>query len=129
MSLFQLLFFKHLITCWLLFYISNEWFQLLTIFKCLNQAVADVGLSKFKQENQSKASEKNQTLLLLWLEMAKEGIVHIKTKQSNKKNSIQHITFCKYSDVTPFAIMNIFRGNCNLLTYLQTVTYSLTFIL
>ncbi len=34
-------------------------FQLFTIFKCLNQAVlaADVAHCKFKQENQSKASE------------------------------------------------------------------------
>ncbi len=40
-------------------------FSIVTIFKCLNQAVlvADVGCCKFEQENQSEASEKHQILL------------------------------------------------------------------
>ncbi len=49
--------------------------------ECLNQAVADVGHFKLKQENQSKASDQHQTLV-------KEGVVHIKHMQSNKMNII-----------------------------------------
>ncbi len=43
--------------------------------------------------------------------MAKEGAVLINNMQSNKRNIIQQIVkafYRKYSDVTPFVIINIF---------------------
>ncbi len=75
-----------MITFLLLFKISDECFQPLTIFKCLTQAVlmADRGRCKLKQDNQLKASEKHQPRL----EEAKEVTVHIKT---NKIKIIQQI--------------------------------------
>ncbi len=51
----------------------------------------------------------------LWLEMAKEDIVHIKNMQSNKVNIAESFDW-KYSDVTPFVIINNFKTNCNLIT-------------
>ncbi len=47
--------------------------------------------------------------------MAKENIVHIKSMQNNKMNIIQHMAldfYRKYSDVTPFVIINNFLMNC-----------------
>ncbi len=53
------------------------------------------------------------------MEMAKEGIVHIKNMKSNKMNVIQHIAknlFTeKYSDVIPFVFINLFISNCDLI--------------
>ncbi len=53
------------------------------------------GCCKFKQENQSKASEYHQNIIKLckhpWLEMTKEGIVDLKNMQGNKMNISQHL--------------------------------------
>ncbi len=60
-----------------------------------------------------------------WLEMTKEDIVHIKNMQNSKMNIIQHTAeafYRKYSDVTPFVIIKIFKSNCNLFTYPFSVT-------
>ncbi len=78
--------------------------------------MADVSRCKFKQENIiRKSSEQHQTLLNgTWLEMTEEDIVHNKNIQSNKINIIQHTEqafYRKYSDVTPFVIINIFISN------------------
>ncbi len=59
--------------------------------------------------------------------MAEEGIVHIKNTQSNQMNISQHVAYAfyrKYSDVTPFVIINIFISNCNLITHFFSVDYS-----
>ncbi len=54
-----------------------------------------------------------------WQEMAKEVTVRIKTFKV-KMNIIQHIAWAlyrRYSDVTPFVIINIFIINFNLITH------------
>ncbi len=67
---------------------------------------------KFKQENQLKASNFAEQP---WLEMTKDDIVRIRNMQRNKMNIIiQDITqvfYRKYSDVTPFVIINISISN------------------
>ncbi len=99
----------HLITFWSFFYISNECFQLLTIFKCLNQAVlmADVLRSKFKQENQSKTSEQHQTSLnsLDWRWQKKTFCTSKHGKQQNEYYLTDGLNF----------LQKIFRCNplCN----------------
>ncbi len=57
--------------------------------------------------------------------MTKDDIVHINNMQNNKTNIIQHIAEdfdWKYSDVTPFVIINISKSNCNLITHLFSLT-------
>ncbi len=57
--------------------------------------------------------------------MAKEDIVHIKNKQNNKMNIIQHKAKAfkrKFLAGTPFAIINIFINNCNLTTHFFSIT-------
>ncbi len=59
-----------------------------------------------------------------WLEMTKDT-VHIKNMQSNKMNIIQHTAWTfyrKYSDITPFVIINTFMSNCDLTTHSVLVT-------
>ncbi len=85
--------------------------------------MGDVGRCKFKQENQSKASEQHQTLLNS-LDMTKDT-VHIKNMQSNKMNIIQHVAeafYREYSDVTPFVIINIFKVTVIKLHFFQSLS-------
>ncbi len=85
--------------------------------------MADVASCKFRKENQSKASE--YFAKSPWLKMTKAGIVHINNMQINKMNIIQHRAeafYRKYSDITPFVILNIFISNCNLVTHYFSVT-------
>ncbi len=54
-----------------------------------------------------------------------EGNVLIKNRQINKLILFNILAFYrKYSDVTPFIIVNIFIGNCNLITHFFLVTVS-----
>ncbi len=60
--------------------------------------------------------------------MAKEDIVYIKSMQSNKMNTIQHIAsafYRKYSDATSLVIINIFIRNCNLIIDFFLITFIL----
>ncbi len=57
------------------FYISDESFQCLTIFKCINQAAAEVN----RLNSNKRTAQKHQSLL---------NTVHIKNMQSNKMNII-----------------------------------------
>ncbi len=48
--------------------------------------------------------------------MTEDDIVHIRNMQSNKMYIIPHTAWAfyrKYSDVTSFVIINIFKGNCD----------------
>ncbi len=98
-----------------------------TIFKCLNQAVlmADMGLQLQTREPIKSIRTASNFTKWPWLEMTKEDTVHIKNMQSNKMNIIQHTAWAfnrKYSDVTPFVIIDIFRSNCNLIIHFFSVT-------
>ncbi len=58
------------------------------------------------------------------LEITKDT-VHIKNMQSNKVNMIQHTArafYRQHSDGTPFVIIHIFIGKCNLITHSFSVT-------
>ncbi len=79
--------------------------------------MADVKRCKFKQENQSNASEQHQTLLkALTGNDKRRQSVHIENMQSTKMNIIQHKAsafYKKYSDV----IINIFIRTCKLISH------------
>ncbi len=82
--------------------------------------MADVECCKFKQENQSKASEQHQTLLksLNGNGKRRRCAYQKHTKQQYEYYLTYSLRFYrKYSDVTPFVIIKIFISNCHLITH------------
>ncbi len=108
---------------------SNKCFQLLTIFKCLKQAVlmADVWLQIQTGEPIKSLRIESNFTKRPWQEMIKEDTVHIKNMQSNKMNIFQHTAEAFYNPLWNHEHFHknlwfnytFFLSNCNRLQFLR----------